>query len=336
MRWVLIGAVGAMLASATAQAASPFTGLLLQGSGTTRTVSCNNTSVMVEGARNAVTITGHCNGLIVRGDSNQVSVPLIGAATLDIEGNHNRVRTSSTPDATPQLHMVGEANELTSSPLGVAPAADSATIFGNGLNVELDCNAKPVTFESVNSHLKLRGVCPSLTLRGEANLVEANLASGADVTIAGNAISLLYRVAADAAPPNFAILGMDSLALPANSLASALTQGTPPAKLPVALLLQLLNAQVQASGTIVRLPPAAFNSTGVSPSGALILQRLAGLIVQAWPNSMKIIGQEDDPGAGKQLATVVSEYLVSHGVPGLTADILGQHGERAVVVQLLN
>jgi hypothetical protein len=336
MRWVMIGAICAILASATAQAATDFNGLLLQGSGTTRTVTCNNTTVMVEGARNVVTIVGHCSGLIVRGDSNYVSIPLTGAAVLDIEGNHNRVRTSSTPDATPQLRMTGQANEFTPNPASVAPAADTAFISGNGLSVELDCNGKLMTFDSVSSNLRLRGACAGLVLRGEANLIEASLAPGADVTIAGNAISLLYKIAGEGAEPNFNISGMDSLALPAASLGAALTRPTPPSKLPVQLLLQLLSAQVQANGTYIRLPAAAFNSTGMSPAGALTLQRLAGLILQAWPSAVKIVGQEDDPGAGKQLAAVVSEYLVSHGVPGLTADIVGQQGTKAVTVQLLN
>jgi hypothetical protein len=336
MRLLLLGAGVLVLASAHGLAAEDSTAVLVQGAGATRTVTCADVDARVEGSRNTITFTGHCTGLQLRGDGNVVSVPLAGPALIDIEGNHNRVRYTSTPDALPRLRVAGSFNELTPSPYAVAPRAEAAAISGDGLNLELDCAGKPYTMQSVHSHLHLRGACPALTLRGEANLVEAELAPGAEVTIAGNAISLLYRVAGDGAAPKVALNGMGSIALPEASMAGVLAQPVGAARLPVPLLMQLLGAQVQAQGTLVHLPAAVFSPNGYSPAGEVTLQRLAGLIVQAWPSGVKIAGHNPDALGAKQIASGVSEYLVGHGVPGLSAEITGDTtGEPSVDVWLL-
>ncbi len=337
MRWLIYGAVILAFASANAQAAEDSNAVVVQGSGATRTVSCNELEARIEGPRNMITFTGKCSGLQVRGDGNTVSVPLYGPAQIDIEGNHNRVRYTTTADASPRLHVVGNQNELIPNPYAVVPRADGSVISGNELNLDLSCNGRPFTLETVNSHIRLRGGCPAMILRGEANLIEAELAPGADVTIAGNAISLLYHVVGDGAAPKLFVAGLNSIALPASSIGAALIQPTTPAKLPVPLLMQLVGAQVQAQGTLVHLPIAAFNgnSNSFSPAGELTLRRLAGLLVQAWPSGVKITGYDTDPDTGRTRASAVSDYLIAHGAPGLAPALSGDKGDPAVDIWLL-
>jgi hypothetical protein len=97
----------------------------------------------------------------------------------------------------------------------------------------------------------------------------------------------------------------------------------------------LLDARVQAQGTVIHLPAAAFGVGGMSPAGEITLDRVAGLMLQAWPTGVKITGTSTDAGAGRQRAGVVSDYLVAHGVPGLTADVAGERGEVGVDILML-
>ena len=109
-----------------------------------------------------------------------------------------------------------------------------------------------------------------------------------------------------------------------------------PQKLPVPLLMGLLDAQVQALGTLVQLPSAIVGPMGgFSTAGEVQLQRLGGLLLQAWPTAVRIVGRGKTQEGGRKLASAVSEYLIDHGVPGLAAQIDGDIGSGSVDVWLL-
>ena len=317
------------------QAAAQSEPVLVQAAGATRTVACNGGAAQVEGARNLIKFTGVCTSLQVRGDGNAISIPLSGQSRIDIEGGHNRVHYSAMAGIAPQLRIVGDGTEVLTSQNAPAPQAALASISGNKLNLELDCNGLTFTLNSVGSTVSLRGKCSAVLMHGEANLVRADLASGATVTIQGNANTLLYAVPAGATLPGGSVDGMGSLMVPDVGFAVPLGAGVPPTRLPVPLLVRLLDAQVQAPGTLVHLPLAAFAPDGFSAAGELQVQRLGGLILQAWPNGVRIVGHDPDPARGTQMATAISTYLTDHGVPGLAAQISSEPGESSVDVWLM-
>ena len=317
------------------QAAAQSEPVLVQAAGATRTVACNGGPVQVEGARNLIKFTGVCTGLHLRGDGNTISIPLSGQSQIDIEGGHNRVHYSALAGIAPQLRIVGDGTEVLTSQNAPAPLAGLASISGNKLNLDLDCNGQAFTLDSVGSTISLRGKCQTVLLHGEANLVRADLASGATVTIQGNANTLLYVIPPGGTLPGGSVDGMGSLVVPDVGFAVPLGAGVPPARLPVALLMRLLDAQVQAQGTLVHLPSAVFAQDGFSAAGELQLQRLGGLILQAWPNGVHIVGHDPNPARGTQMATAISTYLIDHGVPGLAAQIGSEPGESSVDVWLL-
>ena len=172
-------------------------------------------------------------------------------------------------------------------------------------------------------------------MHGEANLVRAELTSGSNVTIEGNANTMLYRLPPGALLPGGKVTGMGSLVAADSGLAATLGSGVPPTKLPVPLLMRLLDAQVQAPGTLVILQPAIFSKSGFSPAGEVMLQRVAGLLLQAWPSGVRIVGHNLNPQRGKQMASVVQDYLVDHGVPGLNAKLESDNGDGSVDIWLL-
>ncbi len=320
-------------------AASPVAGhadpVLVQAAGSTRTVACADAPAMIEGARNLITFTGHCTSLQIRGDSNIVSIPLAEPGNIDIEGNGNRIRYTAAAGVRPQLRIVGNGIWVTPSAYSSAPPAALATISGNGLNLDLDCDGLAFTLDSVGSTVALRGQCKAVLLHGETNLVRADLAPAASVTIEGNANTLLYRLPPGAALPGGKVTGMGSFVAADSGLAASLGTGLSPVKLPVPLLMRLLDAQVQAPGTLVILQPAIFGRSGFSPAGEVMLQRLGGLLVQAWPSSVRIVGHNANPERAKQMASAVQEYLIDHGVPGLAAQIASEGGDGSVEVWLL-
>ena len=309
--------------------------VLVQAAGSTRTVACANAPAIIEGPRNLITFTGHCTGLQIRGDSNSVSIPLAEPGNIDIEGNGNKIRYTAPAGLQPQLRIVGDGTWVTPGAYSPAPPAALATISGNRLNLDLDCDGLAFTLNTVGSTVTLRGQCKEVLLHGETNLVRADLASAATVTIEGNANTLLYRLAPGAALPGGKVTGMGSLVAADSGPAASLGTGLPPAKLPVPLLMRLLDAQVQEPGTLVILQPAVFGGSGFSPAGEVMLQRLGGLLVQAWPTGVRIVGHNANPERAKQMASAVQEYLVDHGVPGLSAQLAAEGGDGWVDVWLL-
>ena len=327
--WVLLAAAGL----AVPAKADP---VLVQAAGATRTVNCNDAPLQVEGARNLITVTGRCTGLEVRGDGNIVSLPLTGTAPVDIQGSRNRIRYTAMAGTVVQLQIAGDGNEVLPAPYAPAPPAALAVISGNALNLDLDCGGAAFTLNSVGSAIALRGQCKAVMVHGEANMVRADLAPAATVQIEGNANTLLYRAPLDAPQPKTRLVGMGSLVASESSLAAALGAGVAPQKLPVPLLMRLLDAQVQAPGTLVQLPPAIFGPMGgFSTAGEVQLQRLGGLLLQAWPTGVRIVGHGQTQEGGRKLASAVSDYLIDHGVPGLAAQIDGDIGNPMVDVWLL-
>ncbi len=304
----------------------------VQSEGISRDVVCNNAQASIGGSRNTITFTGSCTGLQIRGEENRVSVTLAPGSLIDIEGTGNHVQFAST--VSPRLRVSGNLTEVKPNVGSAAPAADTASLSGNSLTLELDCAGKSVTLQGTRSTIRLRGACSALTVRGEANRVHADLAANASVLVEGNGISLVYTVAGDGVPPAMSVRGMGS---------SVTREGgqTPPVVLPtgvvasVPLLMRDLDGVVVRAGTVVKLPVAVFNGPLISPAGETQLARLATLIGLINPSGLRITGQGPEAAIATQRAERVHDWLTGHGLPKLPVKLGQGSGTAGVDVLIL-
>lgn len=314
--------------------------VVVASAGTTRTVACTDNDAQINGSRNVITFSGRCTGLQIRGDSNLVSIALTGHAPIDIEGTRNRVRYTTSQDATPTLRVVGSSTEVMPARGAMMPRAETAALQGDQLTIELDCGGGLFTLQTVRSTLWLHNGCTALTVRGEANVVHADLAPEAQVLIEGNAITLLTTQSQPGPPPKIKVVGMGSIVAPESSLMASLATPASPGQLPFAnvplvMLIQVLDAQVTQAGTLVKLPAVAFDTDSLSPGGELQMQRVAALISQITPSGVRITGHEANSARARQRANLVSDYLLTHGFPGMTPDIQTDNGDGSVDILLL-
>ena len=280
---------------------------------TTSTVRCTNEPAVVNGGRNNINFTGSCKGLQVRGEANNITVALAAGSLIDIEGNGNSVAFTAT--GAPRLKVSGSHTQVLPKPGVPAPAADTAVLNGDDLDVALDCHGKAVTLQGVRSHYHLSGACAALTVKGEANTVQVEFAANAQVLVEGNGITLTYTVARNGAPPAITVRGMGSSALRAGSAVAAPTApvvaNTVVASVP--MLMNQLDGIVINTGTIVKLPVAVFGDDGVTPAGETQLARLNALIAQINPAGLRIVGHDPtDPALAGKRADLVKGWLASH------------------------
>jgi hypothetical protein len=201
------------------------------------------------------------------------------------------------------------------------PAADTASLSGNNLDIELDCGGKSVTLQGTRSNFRLRGACAALTVRGEANHVRVELAPSAQLLVEGNGINVIYTVHDNGAAPQFSVRGMASAVQreggPAIAQAAAIPAGGISSSVPV--LMHDLDGIVTKSGTLVKLPQAVFNGNALSPAGETQLARLAALIGQINPSGLRLTGQGPDATLATQRAELVRTWLAGHGAGQLPA-----------------
>lgn len=336
----LLGAIAMLAAVSMPASPAQADAVVVSSAGATRTIACNDNDAQVFGSRNVITFSGRCAGLQIRGDSNTISIALTGRAPIDIEGSRNRVRYTTAPDAQPTLRVVGSFTEVMPARGATMPRAETAVLQGDYLNIELDCGGGLFTLQTIRSTLWLRNGCSALTVRGEANVVHADLAPEAQVLIEGNAITLLTTQSQPGLAPQIKVVGMGSIVAPESSLVASLASpaapGQPPlANVPLVMLIQVLDAQVTPAGTLIRLPSVAFDTDALSPGGELQLQRVAALMAQISPSGVRIIGHEANSARARQRANLVSDYLLNHGFPGMTPEILTDTGDGSVNILLL-
>ena len=313
MRYFFVLFCLAMLAwSGPASAESP----LVRAEARTATIACAGAAAEVNGSRNTLTFTGACKGLQIRGEANNVTVALAQGVLIDIEGNGNHVHFTAA--GAPRLRISGSHNQILPQPGAPAPAADTAKLSGDDLDVALDCHGSSVTLQGVRVHYQLRGACKALTVRGEANIVQAEFAPKAQVLVEGNGITLTYTVVGDGAAPDIAVHGMGSSVQRADAASAA---GAAPAaataettdSLP--MLMHELDATVVKTGALVKLPEAVFSGAAVAPAGESQLGKLAALIAMIHPAGLQLTGHDPaDPVLAAQRVALVRSWLEAHGV----------------------
>lgn len=75
--------------------------------GTTQTLSCQQSSVVISGHHNAITLTGACADVSVSGDDNRVSI--VDTARLSVPGDYNTL----TVQRVDSIRLDGHHNQLT-------------------------------------------------------------------------------------------------------------------------------------------------------------------------------------------------------------------------------
>jgi hypothetical protein len=287
-------------------------GPVVRAEASTASVACAGAPAEVNGGRNTLTFTGACKSLQVRGEANNVTVALAPGALIDIEGNGNQVHFTAA--AAPRLKISGSHNQVLPQPGAPAPAADTAKLSGDDLDVALDCHGSSVTLQGVRVHYQLRGACKALTVRGEANIVQAEFAPKAQVLVEGNGITLTYTVVGNGAAPDIAVHGMGSSVQRAGAT-SATPAAAAQATDSVPQLMHALDATVVKTGVLVKLPEAVFTGATVAPAGEGQLGKLAALIGMIHPAGLQMTGHDPaDPVLAAQRVALVRSWMETHGV----------------------
>lgn len=220
--------------------------LLFQAEAQTLTGTCSGQPVRLEGNHNAVTLTGACGSLLLKGVSNTVRLGVVPGGSIHVEGSGNRV-TYAVTGAPPDVTMLGPDNETTSGPAVIppsapppalpkpvpqavsvnpppsvaapppkpatsmpAPATGPLLLQGDDQQHLGDCAGRDVTVTGDRSAYVLRGGCKSLTLRGNLLAVQAELASGARIAVTGRGSIVSWAVKGRAKPPSSLVRGEGS------------------------------------------------------------------------------------------------------------------------------
>ncbi len=308
---------------------------VLRGEGETQTIACAGGAASAFGNRNTVTFTGACTGLTIRGDGNKVGIALAAAAGIDIEGSGNRV--SYTAAGAPKLRVSGSDTAIVPAAGAPVPVAQDADLAGDSLRVDLDCTGHAVTLQGNRSHIRLRGGCQALTVRGEANTVRAELQPGAAVLIEGNGTTVTYTLHGAGADPVATVRGQNSLFQPdagqkqhpapavtaavapaaPSQVAQQATPAAPPVTAPAAAsvpqVMHDLGGTGVEAGTLVHVPETAFAGLDIAPSGEALLGQLAALIAQIHPTGLAITGRDPAaPDTAAKRAAAVQAWLEQH------------------------
>lgn len=83
-----------------------------EGSGAHSDMDCGGKGATITGASNEMTVTGHCQSLVIEGAGNIVHVAMAKGGTIRITGASNEVYWT-TPDGTrPRVNAAGAGNSV--------------------------------------------------------------------------------------------------------------------------------------------------------------------------------------------------------------------------------
>lgn len=205
-----------LLASpAIAQADAP---LLVQAEGQALSPFCAGRDVQVEGNHNVVTLVGACRSLLLKGVANQVALALAPAGTIRVEGSGNRVSYRAAGE--PGVVALGEGNLVVAAPPdGTEAPGQAAAVAGAGLvllgddrTLAADCAGQDVAVRGARGFYLFRGGCRSVSVQGDLVTVQAEMASGATIAIAGHGSTVAWAVARQGRPPVATVRGEASRA----------------------------------------------------------------------------------------------------------------------------
>jgi hypothetical protein len=207
----------------------------VDGSRRTEMLDCVGADAVVNGDSNRLVFHGNCHSLRINGAGNvvqidltpggQVSVvgdgnhvlytPIVPGPLIASQGNGNQVAqgdasslamTPALPDAPP-----APPPTMTLTPAPVDPAA-TLVLDGEGQNRDITCTGQNVLIRGSDGRFVLRGGCHSLTVRGRADTIQAELEPGARVAIGGDAVTMNYTLTSDGPPPRVTVTGANSQA----------------------------------------------------------------------------------------------------------------------------
>ncbi len=191
--------------------------VLVQAETQTVSAACAGRGARIEGNHNKVTLDGPCRSLRLLGGENTVSLTLAPDASIRVEGSGNRV-TYVAPGAAPKIEALGDDNVVQAAAPVVsqppeAPAVETGVLdlSGDGQSLATECAGRDVTIHGTCSLYVLRGGCRSLTVDGSLDIVQAEMAPGAKITVDGHGITVSWALADRGRVPVTAVHGEANL-----------------------------------------------------------------------------------------------------------------------------
>ncbi len=182
--------------------------LLVQAEGQAVTPFCTGRDVLVEGNHNVVKPFGVCRSLLLKGIANDVALDLGANATIRVEGSANHITYRGS--GTPGVEVLGSDNIVTAPVVAPGDEEGALHLTGDDQARVLDCTGRRVTVQGDRSLYLLRGSCRSLTIHGDLVVVQAELAPGAAVTVAGQGIRVGWALAGHGHAPTQSVQGEGS------------------------------------------------------------------------------------------------------------------------------
>lgn len=232
--------MAALSLAARPSAAQDGPDLLFQAEGQALSGTCTRQAVRLEGNHNAVTLTGPCGSLLVKGVSNQVRFEIVQGGSIRVEGSGNRV-AYRTQGAAPSVVALGPENDVAAEPMDaptrlraaepasgpaavapqpspagkpVASPAASRPASGGPLLLAGDdeqrlqeCDGRDVRVSGSRSAYILRGGCKSVTLHGDLLTVQAEMAPGARIAVTGQGSIVSWTVMGKGRAPTATVHG---------------------------------------------------------------------------------------------------------------------------------
>ena len=194
--------------------------LLIQAEAQTEASACDGRDVQVEGNHNQLRLYGACRSLVLKGVANEVSLGLAAGGAIRVEGSGNRVFYQA-PDL-PGLVVLGPDNVVATLPTVAAglaaplasPATATLELSGDDQMRAVDCAGRRVAIQGQRSLYLLRGGCRSVTVRGGLLSVQAELAPGAAVIVAGHGVRVGWVLARPGRAPTVSAHGEANLVAP--------------------------------------------------------------------------------------------------------------------------
>ncbi|MEJ1977593.1 MAG: DUF3060 domain-containing protein [Acetobacteraceae bacterium] len=216
-------------------------GAVVKAEAQTLRQACGGGDAVIEGNHNTVVLNGACHGLLLKGVGNTVAIELQAGAVVRLEGSENRITFHALAGPPPVLQIAGpdnvaEAGDVPPAPavkVAEAPAAMPApkpvamagppvrpvslaepapkagllTFSGDDQQRDEDCAGRQVVIQGNRSAYVLRGGCQSVSVRGDLDLVQAELRPAAHVGITGHGTIVSWALMGRGKDPSALIHG---------------------------------------------------------------------------------------------------------------------------------
>jgi outer membrane protein OmpA-like peptidoglycan-associated protein len=304
--------------------------------------SVQRTAAIQAGTATIASSPAISGGLSIRGPNGE-SVQIGPAGILAIPAPGTGTAVSITPGG------IAAAPDNGAAPGATAAAPGQLMLSGDGQTRDMPCSSANVFINGGNGRFTLHGGCKALFIRGDGDVVHAELAPGAQIAIQGSNSQVYFLLTPTGPDPAVLVTGSNSRAfrvqhiedsngveIPATIRAGSLGAApggvvvmTPQAALAAAQsesigeLQHHLSAVQTPQGTIVELSGDVlfdFDQDRLRPDAARSVAELAVLIARSHPSGLRIVGHTDSIGTPQynldlsdRRARSVERWLLGYG-----------------------